>query len=288
MVLVMLTALNRKTNRLGTVYYEDYEGNIVLKECTKCHEIFPLENFAKHKLGLGGKEPSCKKCKAERGKRWRESNPSYRIDYETRNQEKIYQRRRRYREANREREVERTREWRKNNSDRMKDHRRKWLENNKDKMAECVRRWKDNNPDKLKAQSHRRRARKQSLPDTFTYEQLTKTLEVFNGGCALTGDESEIHWDHVIPLATECIGTIYGNMIPLRSDLNMSKNDSNIIEWFFDNKERFNLSQEKFNFLITWLAEVNGMSCEEYINLVYECHDFNDEEGGVTNDVENQ
>jgi hypothetical protein len=118
----------------------------------------------------------------------------------------------------------------------------------------------------------RRRARERSLPDTFTLTQLNETLAQFNGGCALTGDSFAIHWDHVIPLATGHGGTIYGNMIPLRADLNVSKSDANIFEWFKTNKQRFELSQERFDALIRWLAQVNEMSTSEYRDYVYEAH----------------
>jgi hypothetical protein len=60
-------------------------------------------------------------------------------------------------------------------------------------------------------------------------------------------------------------------MIPLRSDLNLSKSDGNLFEWFERNKERFNLAQSHFDRLIEWLARVNGMTTDDYRAFVNEC-----------------
>ncbi|MBW3113554.1 hypothetical protein KYJ26_16995 [Bacillus sp. MCCB 382] len=122
----------------------------------------------------------------------------------------------------------------------------------------------------LKIHAHNRRAKEKLLPFGYDENDLLDTLEVF-GGCVLTGD-ADIHLDHVIPIAIGHGGTIKSNMIPLRSDLNMNKKKSNIFEWFSANKQRFNLSQEKFDTLIDYLAELNEMTREEYREYVYWCH----------------
>jgi hypothetical protein len=151
------------------------------------------------------------------------------------------------------------------------DNAQNWKQNNPEKYRENHRNWIKANPEKVLIKRQNRRARKHSLPDNFTIEQNKMTFEYF-GGCALTGESYDIHWDHVIPLATGIGGTTYGNMIPLRSDLNLSKNDCNIFEWFEANRQRFELSQERFDTLIEWLASANAMSVEEYRDYVYWCH----------------
>jgi hypothetical protein len=128
------------------------------------------------------------------------------------------------------------------------------------------------NKEKMQMLRHRRLARLKQLPNDITDEQLNIICEKFNG-CALTGETTNVHMDHVIPLSIGHGGSIYGNMIPLRADLNISKNNRNIFEWFEENKERFNLSQEKFDELIEYLAEINKMTVEEYRDYVYWCHD---------------
>jgi predicted transcriptional regulator len=137
---------------------------------------------------------------------------------------------------------------------------KKWIAVNKEKFAQSSKRG-----------YHKRLARKKGLPDDLTAAQHAFTLYEFEEKCAVTGD-SNIHLDHVIPLAAGHGGTTYGNMIPLRADLNISKNDRNIFEWFKANRQRFELSQERFDNLIAWLASANAMTVEEYRDYVYWCH----------------
>jgi hypothetical protein len=229
-------------------YYEirkpvkiEERGGVIGKECTKCGEWKQFVHYSKHNGGLGGKRSECKTCEAE---------------YYENNKDRILENDRRYRAENKEREAERI---------------RKWYENNKSRKNEARRKWRQNNRDKEMLTKQRRRARKASLPDDFTVEQMEETLEYF-GGCALTGSKSDIQWDHVIPLATGNGGTLRGNMIPLRGNLNTSKYASNIFEWFEANRQRFNLEQWRFDRLIEWLGKANGMTVEEYRDYVYECH----------------
>jgi hypothetical protein len=210
--------LEGKRNRVWVVYYENKDGEILAKACTKCDEVKTLDQYAVLKIGLGGRVSDCKCCRAR--------------DYEN----------------NRESEVER------------------------------VSKWQRDNREKATMQQQRRRARVKSLPDCFTEQQVSQTLTFF-GGCVLTGEKTDIHWDHVIPLATGTGGTIHGNMVPLRGDLNISKSDENIFEWFSRNKARFTLSQTKFDRLINWLSEVNEMTIEEYRNYVYQCFENSNELG---------
>jgi 5-methylcytosine-specific restriction endonuclease McrA len=129
-----------------------------------------------------------------------------------------------------------------------------------------------NNKEKFKINTLNRLARKKLLINDFTFEECEDIINTF-GGCALTGSSDNLHLDHVIPLASGHGGTTYGNMIPLRGDLNISKNDRNIFEWFEGNRQRFELSQEKFDRLVEWLASANAMTVEEYRTYVYWCHD---------------
>jgi hypothetical protein len=117
----------------------------------------------------------------------------------------------------------------------------------------------------------RRRARHKGLIHDLSVKQQESVFEFFKG-CALTGETIDCHWDHVIPLSIGHGGTTFGNMIPLKANLNTSKRDSNIFEWFNVNRQRFELSQERFDKLIAWLASANAMTVEEYRDYVYWCH----------------
>jgi hypothetical protein len=231
------------------ITYREIDGVLTAgKECTKCGEWKPLETgFHNQKSCIGGKAPQCKSCRNLQTRDWYER---------TRNQRLVY--RKKYFQENRYRCLESMRNWYKENRTHHLERNRKWREENRES-------------DRLIKQ--RRSAREYLLPDNWTSEQRREVWLYFNNTCALTGEINDIHADHVIPLAVGHGGTIHGNMIPLRSDLNVSKQDSNIFEWFSENRERFNLSEERFNRLIEYLATLNGLTVDEYRQFVYWCHE---------------
>ncbi|WP_026592177.1 hypothetical protein [Bacillus sp. UNC437CL72CviS29] len=232
-------------------------GVVVGKECTKCGEWKRLEDeFNKSKKGLGGKHHDCKECQRK-----------YRIE----NKEGtsiIYHK---WYEENKETHLENCRNWRIANQEKVAETSRKYRENNKDREYERARVWKSENPDRVLIHVQNRRARKKALPATWTIEQKEEMLDYFGRKCALTG-ESKITEEHAIPLSIGHGGTIHGNMWPLCLRLNSSKFNKNIFDWFEANRQRFELSQAKFDRLIAWLAAANEMTVEEYRDYVYWCH----------------
>lgn len=127
-------------------------------------------------------------------------------------------------------------------------------------------------PDYTKVQLNKRRARKANLPDTLTVEEYEITLEYFGRSCALTGQSVELEQEHAIPISIGHGGTTLENCYPMANGLNQSKGNKNIFEWFDANRQRFELSQERFDNLINYLASANAMTVEEYRNYVYWCH----------------
>lgn len=110
------------------------------------------------------------------------------------------------------------------------------------------------------------------LPDTFTDEQKAELLRKFDGKCAFTGKDVPIQIDHVIPVASGHGGTILENMLPIWKRINSSKGDRNVFEWYEKNGDRFEVVPELFEQAIGYIAELNGMSYEEYHEYVYDCH----------------
>jgi hypothetical protein len=210
----------------------DERDGLVGKPCSECKKWKILADFRNTKTGLGKCRSNCKSCEAA-------------------------QKRRKYNEddAYRQRDIERNRTWHKVNQEKASQKNHNYFINNREKAL---------------VRNHRRLATKKNLPSLLTTQNLTEIYNYF-GGCALTGDKI-IHLDHVIPLSVGRGGTIYGNVIPLRADLNISKSDNNIFEWFEANRQRFELSQERFDNLIAYLASANAMTIEEYRDHVYWCH----------------
>lgn len=135
----------------------------------------------------------------------------------------------------------------------------------------CIYAWHKANPHVVTFHQHKRRAIEKALDSSFTRKEVDETVKRFGDKCALTGKDWS--WDHVIPLTLGREGTTKNNMVPLNLDLNLSKNRKNIFEWFSVEKERFNLNQTKFDELIEYLAELNGMTPKEYRDYVYWCHE---------------
>jgi len=238
---------------MGTCYYENEDGEIAAKECTGCGEVRVIGDFSKHKVKLGGKQSKCKSCVRK---------------YYQENKESIAENVRKYNQENKEN----ARKYNQENKERIAERMRKYRQENKERIAECSRKYRQENKELFQINCARRRALKRQLPDDLTLEQRNATLGHFNNSCALTGD-SDVHLDHVIPIDIGHGGTTSQNMIPLRADLNISKQARCIFDWFYDVKNHFNLPQTKFDELIEYLADINGMTADGYEDYVRGCHD---------------
>lgn len=256
------------------------------KECAKCGEVKLIEDFYRNNQAKDGRRNICKLCDKQSVKEYRKRNPDkykeYTRRYHEENREIRNDYNKQYREKNKESISIRTKQWRIRNKGRIKTYQIKYAAINSRKIKEQSKKWALANKDVLSLYQKRRRARKKQLPEDLSLEQQNRILKYFNYGCALSGDVKDIQFDHVIPISTGHGGTTEGNMIPMRADLNYSKHNANIFEWFNDNKERFSLCEEKFRRLIEYLARINGISVREYRDHVYWCHDniqYFDDEG---------
>lgn len=233
-----------KRKRVQLVQVE-VDGEMVdAKECTKCGVMKVLVAFSRDKTGLGGRDSRCKVCSADRVRKWREENRDYV---------------RKYLEENREWKVEYNRKWHEKNRERRTDYRRKWREEN---------------PEKAREIDQRRRARKNGLPDDMTNRRWEEIVsEDFNNACALTGESDDLTMEHFIPLSIHHGGTYDGNLYPMVKSLNSSKWKTNPFEWVQrpDISER--IPADRWNALVLYLAEKNGLTVEEFREFVYWCFD---------------
>lgn len=144
---------------------------------------------------------------------------------------------------------------------------KKWRKENREKFLELRRRMYSENKEYYKVKAIERRTREMNLPYDWSSEDALELVEHF-GGCCLTGD-SNVEFDHIIPLSWNAVGTVRGNMIPLRKDLNRNKQAKNIFEWFKEAREEFELDEKKFREVIKYISDINGMTPEEYEKFVY-------------------
>lgn len=217
---------------------------IKAKACTQCKAVKPLDEFNRDKLGVGNRYPLCKECQNEKSRQWKLNNPDKLKKYEqirwAENKERESQRKRKYYDS--EKNVQRWREWYKNNKERVKV-------NNMNRVSLL-----------------------QELPNTLTVKQLESITERFNGKCALS-ESTDIEFDHFIAVATGYGGTTLQNIIPLDSWLNVSKRDKNPFEWVKEKHIREKVDMNKFNKLISYLAELNSMTVNEYRDYVCKCYE---------------
>jgi len=203
-----------------------------------------IDEYNKEKRGVGGRRSCCRECRNQYLKQWRELNADH------------------------------SKEYRRKRAPVIRENKIKWRRNNIERVLEWEQQYRDKNRERKRLINARREARKKILPDNMTEEKLSFTLDYFKNGCALSGTTEELrHLDHTIPIAIGHGGTTFGNIIPLSETLNTSKGDSNIFEWFEANRQRFELSQDKFDRLIGFLAEANEMSIEDYRKFVFWCHE---------------
>jgi hypothetical protein len=226
------------------------------KTCGRCREWKTLGDFNIDKQGVGGRQNKCKKCQSVVFK-----------EYYKANEETLLVKKNEYNHNNREARRLYHRQYYAKNQERARQYR----EENRERYTEHTKRWREENKERSLLVTRLRRARIRTLPNDLTAEQQDELIKKFNG-CALS-DSTDFDIDHVIPLTAGHGGTTYGNVLPLRHDLNQSKGTRNIFEWFEANRQRFNLSQEKFDLAIEWLSYLNGISVEDYRDYVCWCHE---------------
>lgn len=67
------------------------EQKLIAKSCYKCGHLFTLDDFYNDKSQLFNKTTSCKHCRAERGKQFRQDNPLYYRRYWLNSRERMQQ-----------------------------------------------------------------------------------------------------------------------------------------------------------------------------------------------------
>ena len=199
----------------------------------------------------------------------RECTNTYKRDWRNRNRDKDNERKLKHYYENRELYKDKAVKWKQKNFKRVSLYNQKYRKENQN----YFRRYRKENKSKIIIKDQRREARKRFLPEDLTEEQYEEIMEIFGYSCALTGETEDIHMDHVIPLSVGHGGTTKRNIIPLKASINLSKGASNIFEWFEQRGGYYDIDRSKFEKMIEHLAEINGMTEEEYKEYVYFCHE---------------
>jgi hypothetical protein len=191
------------------------------KECSKCNNIKPLEEFHKDKRSKDGYRSKCKICVKE-----------YTKKYNIKNKENIYKKNNKRYYKNKESRLEKAKEYYKDNKETKIQYTREYYRNNRESILEKKREYNKKNRDKKRAYQMVRRSEDHLyklknnignlIRDAFRrkgYKKDTKTKEIL--GCSFEQFEKhmiktfedrykicikqakeEIQIDHIIPLST--------------------------------------------------------------------------------------
>lgn len=205
--------------------------------CRTCGIEYPLTSdyWHKDKTNKSGFSYSCKECAKARTRQWTADNSERnkarsKARYVAKKPE--YQA---YRKRNADKIREEKRAWRKANPDLVKKHKSESQKRHRAAANARSRKFAHANPVKIRIGVERRRARKRSLPDTYTSDEWLFALQYFGHACAYCGSPERLTADHFIPLnSPDCPGTVADNMIPACHICNSGKCDNDPVAWLVE------------------------------------------------------
>lgn len=225
--------------------------------CRKCGYTGILDEFIKDKRAKLGVRRVCRGCERARLR-----------EYQANNRDKVNEANRKSYQKHRDSRLKSCKEYADSHKEKRSQQARERYVSNRDNILKRCADYRRSNPDVQRAAKLRRRARERSLDFGITTAEVRDLLDRFDNKCALTGKDAE-HLDHFIPLSTGHGGTSYGNLIPLTAFKNVSKSNRNPFTW----GENYvgGEYQENFNKVVEYLAEINGLTAEEYREFVFWC-----------------
>ena len=137
----------------------DEEGNLISKECSRCHEIKPVNEFNKCKSKADGFQITCKECLKK-----------YKQGYYQENKDKIRGQHQGYYQENKDKIKEQRQEYYQENKDKIKYYQHEYQQENKDKIREREQEYRQENKDKI-------RERKQEYRQKIIQESLQQIKE---------------------------------------------------------------------------------------------------------------
>jgi hypothetical protein len=171
------------------------------KECTKCKQVKPLDEFHKNKNTSDGRVPRCKACRKS------DSHTYY-----SRNKDAILEKSRAYNQENRELVAERLRRYYDKNRDRILDYHADYRRSNREKVYSDI---------------YKRKAKK-----ACAVPQRWRTSECPDNTCYWCGttEADEWHIEHVMPISLGGPAEAYNEVVAC-STCNLTKNNKHPLVW---------------------------------------------------------
>lgn len=142
-----------------------------MKTCKKCGKAKPLAEFERAEGTRDGHRGSCKSCRADYGRRYREANG-----------ERLRQKKRKYYAANRDRIRAVNDRWQARNRDHKLQKQLEWRVANRERLRQEALRYYEANRDKTREREHQVRA---------------KVLEYYGTACACCCGIDHLEIDHI-------------------------------------------------------------------------------------------
>ena len=121
------------------------------KKCSKCGEwkVASSFNFYRDNNGKFGLKSTCKECKKEYDKKYREENKDKIKQYYKKNKDKVKE----YYEENKDKKREYNKQYYKKNKDKIREYNKEWREENREYLKEYSKQYRENNREYLKEYS---------------------------------------------------------------------------------------------------------------------------------------
>ena len=231
-----------------------------LKECTRCGEIKPHDQFGKKGQRWDGLNGWCRECESAYKKEYR-SVPE--------NAAKEQAQSRKWREENPTWVSEYNKEWAAKNPERKKESKHRWHQANRESENAKARirskQWVQDNPERHNNLNANYRARARGAPGQFTKRQWSKLKELCNHRCVMCGRKKKLCRDHVIPLTHPDTSNWIGNIQPLCRKCNATKRDvdrtdyrpAHVREWALQETQR-QMERDGYKDLLPILASAQG------------------------------
>ncbi len=224
---------------------EEKQDGVVLKQCFKCKEFKPLEDFRPRPSSKDGRRGVCRICQRK------QKNENFQKNIEV-----CRDKARQYYEKNKQRLQDYHKQYYLDDRQKFLDRAKQYAESNKDRIVEYKKRYHELNRFDAVAAEHYKKAEARGLIADLTEQQWNDCLAYFNYECAYCGDSSQrvLCQEHVIPVSKMGNYTA-SNIVPACASCNSRKRSRYFVEWF---KSTEFFSQEKLYRIVEYLQQMGA------------------------------
>jgi 5-methylcytosine-specific restriction endonuclease McrA len=198
-----------------------------VKECSRCHQVKPLDAFSPHPRGPHGRQWQCKVCRTAAQRVYAASAAGRAKHREWAARPDVKERTSAKQRAAYLDKVGGTLQRLPQTPERLRAKRQRHYQKHREYYAEKNARWVRGNPLANRLRRARRRARLAGAEGTFTKAEWLALLDKYGRRCLCCGSTENLEPDHVVPVVKGGSNWIT-NIQPLCRSCNASKKDRTI------------------------------------------------------------